>query len=69
MLGESLGAGLGCIFTLIFVDSNELNDPETIKQQILKLCYTITIIFTVLYTISLLILKEKPPIPPRYLSE
>ena len=64
MLGESFGAGVGCAFTLMFVNSADIKDNEKTKNEIFRLCYVVAIIFTVIYSIALMFLKEKPEIPP-----
>jgi len=64
MLAKSLGAGIGYVFTLLFVTIKEEHDIEETRSEILSLCIVAAVLFTTISFFCIVLFKESPPIPP-----
>ncbi len=59
-----VGGGFGYVLQIMFVASSDRG--QVAKDHILKLCQYTLAIFASLYTISMILFRQKPPTPPTY---
>jgi len=60
----AVGGGFGYLCHLVFVRPSDIDNPDLAQTHVFYLCLTAAIVFTLLLLIAVLIIRERPPIPP-----
>ncbi len=64
----TVGGGLGYTYALFFVSSSDADNPnkDVGREHVFNMCMFAAVSVTVIFSISMAIIRSRPAIPPTY---